>query len=185
MMLWKLARDAGIKLSDVQMTDATINDGLLATENGSMDIAGAGLTQRTEALKRHGRVVLTMDTIGLMDPGGFVCKESVYKKRKAEIDALIRMWFDCTSYVMSDLDHHSDATLAYLKANAATKYTLAEFKSALAQEYIPKSVKEAQAQVVSGKGPYSITRSIAVINQYLVDIGATKSSHQPPEMITP
>jgi len=185
MLLWKLANDAGIKLPDLKVTDTTLNDGLLATENGSLDIAASGLTQRTEALKRHGRVVLTMDTVGLMDPGGFVCKESIYKKRKKEIDSLVRMWFECTNYVLSDIDHHNKATLAYLKANASTNYTPAEFKSALSQEFIPQSVEEAQTEVVSGKGKYSISAASDEINKYLIDIGVAKSSFQMPKMITP
>jgi ABC-type nitrate/sulfonate/bicarbonate transport system substrate-binding protein len=185
MLLWKLANDAGIKLPDLKITDTTLNDGLLATENGSLDIAGAGLTQRTEALKRHGRVVLTMDTVGLMDPGGFVCKASLYKKRKKEIDSLVRIWFECTNYVLSDIDHHNATTLAYLKANASTNYTPAEFKSALSQEFIPQSVEEAQTEVVSGNGKYSVAAASDEINKYLRDIGVTKSGFQMPKMITP
>lgn len=182
MLLWKLAHDNGLKLSDLKITDTTLNDGLLATENGSLDLAGAGLTQRTEAVKRHGRVVLTMDTVGLMDPGGFVCRESVYKQRKPQIDSLIKMWYECTNYVLSDLDHHSDNTLAYLKANASTKYTLDEFKSALAQEYIPKSIAEAQEEIISGKGRYSIDRLSVEISKYLVDTGATHCTVRAPKM---
>ena len=93
---------------------------MLAALNGSLDGAGAGLPQATETIKRHGRVVLTLDTLDLTDVGGFVCKESTYKKRKKEIESLVRIWYDCTNYVLSDLDHHSKASLAYLKANAST-----------------------------------------------------------------
>jgi ABC-type nitrate/sulfonate/bicarbonate transport system substrate-binding protein len=185
MLLWKLAHEAGMKLSDIPITDTTLNDGLLATENGSLDLAGAGMTQRTEALKRHGRVVLIMDTAGLMDPGGFVCKESVYKKRKKDIDALIKMWYDCSHYVMGDLDHHSDKCLEYLKQNASTKYTLSEFKSALSQEFIPESLSQAQEEIVDGKGKYSIAHAAKVIDEYLVETGAAKNPPPPPNIIDP
>ena len=185
MLVWKLAHDAGVPYKDLQITDTTLNDGLLATENGSLDIAGAGLTQRTEAIKRHGRVVLTMGTLGLTDPGGFVCKKSYYTKHKKEVDALIHIWFDCTNYVLSDLDKHSQYTLDYLKANASTKYTLAEFKSALSQEYIARSVSEAQKEVVSGKGLYSIATASSEINEYLLDSGAVKSPCRLTTLIQP
>jgi ABC-type nitrate/sulfonate/bicarbonate transport system substrate-binding protein len=185
MLLWKLAHDNGLKLSNVKIIDTTLNDGLLAAENGSLDIAGAGLTQRTETIKQHGRVVLTMDNVGLMDPGGFVCKASMYKKRQREIDSLIKMWFDCTKFVMTDLDHHSSDTLAYLKANASTKYTLDEFKAALAQEFIPTSIEEAQKEVVTGKGKYSINKLSGEISDYLLETGATDTPVSPPKMITP
>ena len=184
MLLWKLAHGVDLKFSQLPIIDSTLNDGLLAAENGSLDAAAAGLTQRTEALKRHGRVVLTMDDMGAVDPGGFVCKQSVYRNRKKDVEALIRMWFDCADYVLSDLDHHSDTTLAYLKANASTQYTLEEFKRALSPEYVPKSVEEAQKEIVSGQGKYSIADIAALCNDYLLDIGATKKPVPLPKIIT-
>lgn len=184
MLLWKLAHGAGLKFAELPIIDSTLNDGLLAAENGSLDAAAAGLTQRTEALKRHGRIVLTMDAMGAVDPGGFVCKQSVYSKRKKDVESLIRMWFDCANYVLSDLDHHSDTTLAYLKANASTQYTLEEFKRALSQEYVPKSIEEAEKEIISGQGKYSIAEIAALCNDYLLDIGATKKPVAAPKMIT-
>jgi ABC-type nitrate/sulfonate/bicarbonate transport system substrate-binding protein len=183
MLLWKLANRVGMKLSAVNIVDTTLNEGLLATENGSLDMAGAGLTQRTEAVKRHGRVVLTMDTIGLLDPSGFICKKSVYLKRKKEIDALIHIWFDCTNYVLSDIDHHSDYTLDYLKKNSSTHYTLPEFKAALAQEYVPKSVAEAREKVGTGNSEYSLRSAAKQINEYLVETGGIKAPARIPEII--
>ena len=184
MLLWLLAHKAGIKFSNVSIIDTTLNDGLLAAENGSLDAAAAGLTQRTEALKRHGKIALDMDTANLIDISGFICKESIYKKRKNDIESLIKIWCDCSCYVLSDLDHRSEAPLAYLKANASTKYTLAEFKRALAQEYFPKSIAEEEKDIVSPKGKYSISRIADLSNQYLLDIGATKIAQPVPQMIT-
>ncbi len=184
MLLWLLAHNAGVKFSSVQVVDTTLNDGMLAAENGSLDAAGAGLTQRTEALKRHGRVAVDMDTVGLVDITGFICKESVYRKRKKEIETLIRIWCDCARYVLSDIDHHSAASLAYLKANASTKYTLEEFKRALAQEYFPRSVAEEQRDIISSTGQYSIARLATLSNQYLLDIGAIKTAGPIPQMMT-
>jgi ABC-type nitrate/sulfonate/bicarbonate transport system substrate-binding protein len=185
MLLWKLAKQVGMKLSSVNIVDTTLNEGLLATENGSLDMAGVGLTQRTEAVKRHGRVVLTMDTVHLMDPSGFICKKSVYLKRKREIDALIHIWYDCTNYVLSDLDHHSDYTLDYLKKNSSTHYSLSEFKEALAQEYVPKSIAEAKERVGTGTSEFSIASAAKQINEYLVETGAIKTPAKIPEIIDP
>jgi hypothetical protein len=185
MLLWRLANSVNMKLSSLSIVDTTLNEGLLATENGSLDMAAAGLTQRTEAVKRHGRVVLTMDTMGLMDPSGFICKKSVYEKRKREIDALIQIWYECTNYVLSDLDHHSDYTLDYLKKNSSTHYTLDEFKAALSQEYVPKSVEEAKERVGTGESKYSIRAAAKEINEYLVETGAIKEPAKIPEIIDP
>ena len=81
------------------------------------------------------------------DITGFACKSSTLKARADEIKALIRTWFNCVAYVFSDPDHHTVDTLAYLKRNASTQYTLAEYKKAIADEYFPKSLAEAKEQL--------------------------------------
>ncbi len=174
MVLFSLARRAGVLPSQLHTVDNTINDSLLATEQGSLDCSYGGGTQRTEAWKRHGRVALMMDTVGVVDIDGFICKESTFKTRRKDIENLIKMWFDCTNYVMTDLDHHSAQTLAYLKANASTQYTLAEFKRALTQEYFPTSISETEREIVSPTGKYSIDRVTDLLGKYLVDVGAVK-----------
>jgi len=184
MLFFMLAHKVGVKPSKLEITDITFNDGLLAAENGNLDITYAGLTQRTEALKRHGRVVLTLETAGIADITGFACKASVYKQRKKDIDSLIKMWFDCANYVLSDLDHHTNVTLTYLKNNASTKYTLKEYKNALTQEYFPRSINEAQKKLISGTGEFSIKRMSDITNQYLIDNGIAKSPRPAPKIIS-
>ncbi len=184
MLLWLLAHNAGIKLSSVPIIDSTLNDGMLAAENGSLDAAAAGLTQRTEALKRHGKVAVDMDTVKLVDISGFMCKESVYKKRKKDIESFIRIWFDSANYVLSDIDHRSSPAIAYLDAHASTHYSIREFKAALSQEYFPKSIAEVEKEIVSPKGTYSIDRTANLCSQYLLDIGATKTAQPAPHIIT-
>jgi ABC-type nitrate/sulfonate/bicarbonate transport system substrate-binding protein len=183
MTLFALAHNVGVDPKQLRITDTTMNDSILATENGSLDAAFAGLTQRTEALKRHGRIVLAMGTLGIADITGFACKESVYTKRKKDIDSLIRIWFDCVDYMLSDLDHHSAATLAYLKENASTQYTLAEYKKAIAYEYFPRSVAEEKQEIISDTGKFSINRITGCINQYLIDRGVAKSSLTTPRIV--
>jgi ABC-type nitrate/sulfonate/bicarbonate transport system substrate-binding protein len=182
MLLWFLANKAGVKLSDIRFIDISLNDGLLAAENGTLDAAAAGLTQRTEALKRHGRVVVDMDSAHLADICGFICKESVYKRRKKDIEALIRIWCDSTNYVLSDIDHHSGDALAYLKANASTQYTVDGFKTALSQEYFPRSISDLQTDILSSTGKYSFERTSKLYSNYLLDTGGTKS---PPSLPKP
>ncbi len=182
MVLYSLARRVGLKPSQLHTVDNTINDCLLACEQGSLDASFAGLTQRTEAFKRKGHVVLAMDTAGIVDITGFVCKRSVLKKRATDLESLIAIWFDCSTYVTSDIDHHSAATLAYLKANASTQYTLAEFRKALSQEYFPRTYGESQNQIVSPTGKYSINRISDEIGQYLVATGQVKVAPPAPQI---
>jgi ABC-type nitrate/sulfonate/bicarbonate transport system substrate-binding protein len=179
MAIYVLAKRAGVKRSDLKLVDTTINDGLLAAENGSLDMSSAGLTQRTEAVKRHGRVVLTIDTMKIVDTDGFACKASTYKRRKKDLENLVRMWFDCTDYVLSDVDHHTAATLDYLKKNAATKYTLAEYKRTIAEEYFPRSVQEAERELVVPASKFSLYQQGTFIIDYLHDIGV-RAPKSPP-----
>ena len=183
MIIFSLARRAGIKPSQLRTVDNTINDCLLACEHGSLDASFAGLTQRTEALKRKGRIVLSMDTVGLADVTGFICKQSTLNKRRKDLESLVRIWYDCSNYVVGDLDHHSQATLAYLKANASTQYTLPEFKRALTSEYFPRSLAESRREIVSARGKYSLDRISRETGQYLVEIGAVKTPPLPPEIL--
>ena len=183
MVIYMLARRAGVKAAKLQLIDTTLNDGLLAAMNGSLDMAAAGLPQRTEALKRHGRVVLSIDTLGVGEINGFACKQSTYRKRKKEIENLIKIWFACTDYVTTDPDHHSASVLAYLKKNASTQYTLAEYKRTIAEEYFPKSVAEAEKTLVSEAGRYSLGQQVKEISAYLVESGAARSRPQAPETI--
>jgi ABC-type nitrate/sulfonate/bicarbonate transport system substrate-binding protein len=183
MMLFTLARRVGMRHSKLKIFDTTMNDGILAAQGGSLDIAPTGLTQQTEALKRGGHVVLHCDSMGIADITGFACKASTLKAKKRELTALIRMWFDCVNYMFKDMDKNAGDTLAYLDQNASTKYSLATYKRALTQEYFPKSVEEANASLVSPKGKYSVDRISRLVGQYLVDVGVAKTPPPPPKII--
>jgi len=183
MLLWELARNAGIKLSGLSIMDTTVNDGLLAAENGDLDIASAGQSQQVEGLRRHGRIVLTMDNLGLTDMAGFVCKESTYRKRKQEINSLIKTWFDCTNYVLNDLEHHSGTMLAYLNTNSSAHFTVEELRETLAREYFPRSSNEVQKEIVSKDGKCSIEEATRLCNQYLFDTRTIKSAKPTPRII--
>lgn len=169
MMLFSLAKRNNINTKDLTIYDTPLNDGLLASQNGSVDIASAGLTQITEALKNKGRVVLTMDDLGFADITGFICKKSTLEKREKEVKALLKMWFDCVDFVMQDIENNSKWSLEYLNQKAATQYTFEQYKTALSQEYFPISIKEAQNVIISNKGLFSYERISEEIISYLVD----------------
>lgn len=119
--------------------------------------------------------MLTMDDLRFADFTGFVVKKSVYEKRRKEVNDLIRMWFDCVDFVYSDIDKHSKDSLAYLDKTASTRYTLDEYKRALSQEYLPRSLAEAKREFTedSGKFPYREIGRTAV--DYLVQQGSIKT----------
>jgi ABC-type nitrate/sulfonate/bicarbonate transport system substrate-binding protein len=168
MMVYSLAKRNSIDPASIKLFNTTLNDGILATKNGSLDIASAGLTQITEAQKENGRVVLTMESMGFADITGFVCKQSTLKAKRKQIEDMLHMWFYCVAYVMKDLDKNSKASLAYLDQKAATKYTLDQYKTALSQEYFPLTAAEANSSMISADGKFSYQRISSDMVAYLL-----------------
>ena len=183
MMLFSLAKKAGINLKDIKITDTPLNDGILATQAGSLDIASAGLTQRAEARKKGARVVLSMETLGFADITGFVCRQSTLDKRGDDVRFAIQTWFKCVDFVFTDMEKNSKTPLAYLAKNAATKYTFEEYKTALGEEYFPRTVKEINREILAHDGRYSMSRIANEVSEYLNSVGIAKEPVPTPQPI--
>jgi ABC-type nitrate/sulfonate/bicarbonate transport system substrate-binding protein len=168
MMLFSLARRAGMDSSSLKLIDTPMNEGLLATERGSLDITAAGLTQVNEARKRGGQLVITMEDSGFADVTGFIMRRSVLTARRADIEALVRAWFDCVKFVLSDVKTNSQHSLDYLKRSAATRYTLDEYAAALDQEYLPVSLEQAGKDLYTTGGRFDFGRISTDIGDYLL-----------------
>jgi hypothetical protein len=168
MMLFSLAKRNHIEIKTLKLFDIPMNEGLLATQNGSLDITSAGLTQITEAFKNKGRIILTMDDLGFADITGFICKKSIYETRKKDIDNFLKMWFECVDFVMQDIEKNSKVSLDYLDKKAATKYTLEQYKTALSQEYFPRNMQEVDKNIISDKGKFNYNRISDDIIDYLI-----------------
>jgi len=184
MMIYSLAAKVGVDPKSLHLVDTPLNSALLAAEQGSLDIAEAGLTQNAETVKRGGKTVLSMDDMGFADITGFICKRSVLDQHPAEVQAAIHMWFDSVNYVMTDLDKNSAASLSYLNANAATKYTLDQYKQALSQEYFPRNTSEAASQILSPEGKFSYQRIGESMTSYLVATGKVRTAPILPSFIS-
>jgi ABC-type nitrate/sulfonate/bicarbonate transport system substrate-binding protein len=184
MMIYSLARRAGVDPSSLKVYDTPLNNGILAAQSGSLDIAEAGLTQLTEARQRGGRTVLTMEDLGFADITGFVCKKSTLERKRADIENLIKMWFDCVHFVMSDLDHNSSNSLRYLDQKASTRYSLQQYKDALSQEAFPQSIEEANSLIISDTGKYSYRRISEDTAQYMIQVKKAVQAPAIPSFLT-
>lgn len=171
MIIYSLAKRVNIPFKDIRLYDIQLNDGFLAAQgkNPDIDITSVGLTQITEGMKHNGRLVLEIENAGFADITGFICKKSIYEKYSEDIKNVIRMWYDCTSFVLSDIDNNSFYSRDYLNKKAATKYTLDQYKTALSQEYFPHSISEVQNQILSDTGKFSYSRISKDIIDYLHD----------------
>lgn len=169
MAIYQLANYANVNINDIKLTDIPMSDGILALQSGSLDFASAGLTQRNEVEKQGGKVALSFNTMGFADITGFICKKSVYEKRKKEIESLIKIWYDCVDYILADVDNHVKiATLPYLDKNASTKYTIESYKEAISQEVFPRSIKESKEIIVSDSAHFSATNIYNTVSDYLL-----------------
>jgi hypothetical protein len=167
MIIAEMARSVGRGLESVNIVDVPFDAGFLAAVNGDVDVAAVGLTQLTEGLTRGGRVVLNMDQLGFADVTGFIVRQSVLEARRPEIENLIRMWFESVNYVFTDIDRNSRLSLEYLARHAATRYTLESYKTALSQEYLPRSLGEARREIIDGGGRYDVRQIYEVMSSFL------------------
>jgi ABC-type nitrate/sulfonate/bicarbonate transport system substrate-binding protein len=167
MMIYSVAHRVGIEPKELHVIDIPMNDGLLALETKSLDLSAAGLTQVTEAQKRGGKLVISMEDAGFADVTGFICKKSILENKRQLLEALIRVWFQCVDYVYSDMEKNSTYSLQYLRQSAATKYTYEEYVQALSQEYLPRTLSDLQLNVLKPGSKYDFHRIGASINAYL------------------
>lgn len=184
MAVYQLANYANVNIDQVKLLDVPMADGILALQSGGLDFASAGLTQRNEVEKQGGKVALSFNTLGFADITGFICKKSVFEKRRKEIEALIKMWFDCVDFVMQDVDKHvTIATLPYLDKNASTKYTIETYKTAISQEIFPRSIQEARATIIADTAGFNAVSIYQTLADYLVKNGKVKIRPARPQFI--
>ncbi len=183
MMLYSLAASNNVPANSLKIVDTPLDQGFLAAEAGSLDAASVGLTQLTETLNRGGRSVFSMEDAGFADITGIVARKSVVESKKSEIKAFMKMWFDSVDYVYSDIDNNARYSLEYLDENASTKYTLEGYKTALTQEYLPRSVKEAEQELIDEDGKFSYLRIGMAVQDYILSNGIIESKSPLPTFL--
>lgn len=171
MIIYSLARRVNFPFKEINLYDIQLNDGFLAAQGNKpdIDITSVGLTQITEGMKHNGRLVLEIENAGFADITGFICKKSTYDNYKEDINNIIKMWYECTSFVLSDIKNNSVYSRDYLNKKAVTKYTLEQYQTAISQEYFPLSISEVESQIISDTGKFSYSRISNDIIDYLHD----------------
>lgn len=185
MIIYSLAKKAKIPYGEIQLFDVQLNDGFLAAQGKKpdIDITSVGLTQITEGLKHGGRLVLEMESVGFADITGFICKKSTFEHRRKDVENIVKMWFECTAFVLSDIDDNSTYSRDYLDKNAATQYTIDQYKTALSQEFFPITIHEAEKHIISDSGLFPYKQISSDIIDYLRDKGIIKDSIPIPTFI--
>jgi len=175
-----LAQRFNIPPQQIQFIDIPLDEGLLAAQAGSVDLAATGLTQRTEALKRGARVVLDMEVAGFADITGFVARKSILESRRPEIERLIALWFDCTNEFFEDPAIRAPLVLTYLEKRAATNYDADGLLKAYENEYFPRSLLEAQRELISPDGRFPLDKISKLFGRFLVQSELVATAPPPP-----
>jgi NitT/TauT family transport system substrate-binding protein len=183
MMLFRVAKQAGIDPQTLHIVDSGLDNSLLAARNGDLDIASAGLTQLTEARRTGGRLVLSMDTANFADITGFITTKRKLAEKRPQIEAFIRMWFETVAYVLADPVKNSAYTRAYLDQHGATHYSPQEYAAAVSNEFFPRSIPEMQATLLSKNGRFSMAGITDSASSFLVANKIVTRAPLPPQPI--
>ncbi len=180
-MLLAALKIAGMsQKDDIDRRNVKLANALYAFRNGDADIIGAGVTQRTEALREGGQVFLDMETFGFAEIVGLMTTSSFAEAHKEELSKLIKIWFESVDVLLSDIDEHSEYVLRYLAENASTKYTLKEYKAALEFQEFPRSTEDAGALIISTDGKFHWMRTWDIVNDYLLKLPADMGQIEKP-----
>jgi ABC-type nitrate/sulfonate/bicarbonate transport system substrate-binding protein len=160
--------------NDIDLRYVKLSDGLPAFLSGNLDIVGAGVTQRTEAMRYGHKIFIDMESLGFAEIIGIVTTKRFAEKHPSELKKLIYIWFESVEKLMSDVDKHSKHVLEYLSATASTRYTLEEYKRALNFQEFPTSIEKAKSLFADEKGKFYWKRTWDIVNSYLLDTGKIK-----------
>ncbi|MBA7620198.1 hypothetical protein ES703_27543 [subsurface metagenome] len=174
-MLTAAARTAGLDPeTDIDVRHVKLTEALPAFLAGDLDMVGAGVTQRTEAMRYGHKVFMDMESFGFAEIVGILTTKHFAEEHPEEMEKLVRIWFESVDTLMSDIDTYSKPVLDYLDQKASTKYTLEEYKKALTFQEFPRSVDEAQRLMMAPKGKFYWKRTWDIVNSYLVETGKTE-----------
>jgi ABC-type nitrate/sulfonate/bicarbonate transport system substrate-binding protein len=161
---------------DIDLRHVKLSDGLPAFLSGDLDLVGAGVTQRTEAMRYGHKVFMDMESLGFAEIIGIVTTEEYAQSHQQELKTLIEIWFESIDSLMSDVDKYSESVLSYLAKTASTKYTLEEYKTALTFQEFPRSIDVAYGLLIDSEGKFYWKRTWDIVNSYLVETNKIKNS---------
>lgn len=163
---------------DIDLRYVKLSDGLPAFLNGDLDIVGAGVTQRTEAMRYGHKVLIDMESLGFAEIIGLVTTKHYADAHKKELDKLVSIWFQSIDSLMKDPDKFAKPVLEYLEKTASTKYSIEEYKTALSYQLFPQSLQEADDVFFKEKGKFYWKRTWDIVNSYLIGVGKVRKPIQ-------
>ncbi|MBU0512798.1 MAG: ABC transporter substrate-binding protein [Chloroflexi bacterium] len=175
------ARRGGLDFErDIQIIDMNPDEGLAAFLTGVGDAYIGGVPQRSRA-KREGMIeLLTGSDLGPPPINGFVTTKKFAKERRADLLAVINVWFRIVAYVNTNPDEAAGIVIAKLNELSGAQFTVEDFKQYWnGLEHFPADPAEAKAEILLPSGRNYWKRRWDDCNEYFYAI--TKRINKPVE----
>jgi NitT/TauT family transport system substrate-binding protein len=173
-MFLEVLRQSGSNKAAFDIRDVQLAEGLPALLSGVLDIAAAGVTQRTEALRRGNVVLLEIEDLGFAEIIGLMTTRSYYESNREQLESLRKSWFETIQALRQNPQKNTRGIIEYLAQNASTKYSFDEYMAALGAQEFPLTEDEADAMFMEPAGRFYWRRTWDLVNQYLIETGQIK-----------
>lgn len=166
-MFYSALKTAGMTTEDVDLRYIKIADALPAFLSGSLDVISVGVTQRTEAARYGHELFMDGEQFGFVNIDGLMTTEHFAKAHPEELQKIVDIWFETVNALMRDTDTNAGPIIKYLDHTASTRYSLEEYKNAIALQEFPRSRQEAASLINNPSGKYYWQRIWDIMDEYL------------------
>lgn len=166
------ARRGGLDFRrDVRIVNLPPDEGLAAFLSGTGDAYIGGVPQRTRGVREGLVEVLTGVDIGPAPINGYVGTKRFWEDSPDTVVKLVQVWFRIVTYINENLDEGARAIVDVLNRNAASGFTVDDFKSAWNNvEHYMASAEEVERNILSESGPNYWRRRWDDCNLYFHDV---------------
>lgn len=153
-MFYSALKTAGMTTEDVDLRYVKVADALPAFLSGNLDVISVGVTQRTEATRHGHKLFMDGEQFGFVNIDGLMTTEHFAKAHPEELQKIVDIWFETVNALMNDTDTNAGPIIEYLDHTASTRYSLEEYKNAIALQEFPLSRQEAASLINNPNGKY-------------------------------
>lgn len=155
-------------VEEFRPTDVQIADALPALLSGNLELAAAGVTQRTEALRDGHYVAIETEDLGFAEVVGLMTTKSFYESHSEEIEQIRLAWFDSIQLLESQPEVATTGILDYLERNASTRYTFEEYLDSLSAQEFPSTAAAADDMFGNQAARFYWRTTWDIVNDYLL-----------------
>lgn len=148
------ARRGGLDFRrDIRIINLPPDEGLVAFLAGTGDAYIGGLPQRVRAVREGMVEILTGLDLGPAPINGYVGTKEFWAQSPEVVAKLVEVWFRIVTYINANLDEGAATIVGVLNRNAASGFTVDDFKSAWNRtEHFMASKQQAEQEILQPTG---------------------------------